>query len=246
MKSDSYMLYIYVAVALLAIDAAISIGLVTSMVNFLHTSGQGPFRINTNDGSFLMYGEPANLIVNQGHTTNGAGGTALVLIGFGGVLALWLEHRSRRKSGTSSPVFYLWSILTVLSWLLTLSALIYTFVVTAQTANQTIDIAHLSIPANDPNAVTQPYDLLSWTPENWYKAVLQLNLANQADINLIQDNLRLMVGWRWNIIPLFILGFILMDLVILEHLRIRRSRGLYATAATNLDAKEHHAESHQV
>ncbi len=44
MKSDSYMLYIYVAVALLAIDAALSIGLVTSMVNFLHTSGQGPFQ----------------------------------------------------------------------------------------------------------------------------------------------------------------------------------------------------------
>ncbi|KAH8899534.1 hypothetical protein GQ53DRAFT_802052 [Thozetella sp. PMI_491] len=241
MRSDSsYMTYIYVALGFLAADAAISMGFVTSMVQFLHTSGQGPFRINDNDGSFLFYGEPehAHIIADQGHTTNGAGGTALVLLGFGGILTLWLENRSRKKSGKSHPLFNVWSVLVVLSWLLTTAALIYTFVVTAQTANQTIDISKATTPANHPELATLPYPYLKWTPENWYKAVLQLNLADQSDIDLINHNLHLMTGWRYNLIVLFILGFILMDLVILEHLRLRRTRGEYAVAAQNLDAKQ--------
>jgi hypothetical protein len=83
---------------LLAIDAAVSLGLVTSMVAFLHSSGRGPFGVASPDGPpFPMAGEPANLVVNQGHTTNAAGGTALVLVGFGGILALWLERRERNK-----------------------------------------------------------------------------------------------------------------------------------------------------
>lgn len=83
---------------LLAIDAAISLGLVSSMVAFLHSSGRGPFAVASPAGSpLLLAGEPANLVVNQGHTANGAGGTALVLVGFGGSIALWLEHRSRKK-----------------------------------------------------------------------------------------------------------------------------------------------------
>jgi hypothetical protein len=71
---------------------------VSSMVAFLHSSGRGPFGVASPDGSpFPMAGQPANLVVNQGHTSNAAGGTALVLVGFGGILALWLERRSRTK-----------------------------------------------------------------------------------------------------------------------------------------------------
>ena len=83
---------------ILAIDGAVSLGLVSSMVAFLHSSGRGPFGVASPDGSpFPMAGEPANVVVNQGHTTNAAGGTALVLVGFGGILALWLERRERNK-----------------------------------------------------------------------------------------------------------------------------------------------------
>lgn len=90
---------------LLAIDAAISLGLVSSMVAFMHGYGNGPFEVAYPQGSgFLLAGHPAGLVTNQGHTTNAAGGTALVLVGFGGVIALFLERRSRTKVSKLSQV----------------------------------------------------------------------------------------------------------------------------------------------
>ena len=91
--------YIVVVVILLAIDGAINLALTSSMVAFLHKEGQGPFEVAYPAGStFPLAGHPANLLVNQGHTTNGANGTALVLVGFGGAIALFLERRSRKVS----------------------------------------------------------------------------------------------------------------------------------------------------
>lgn len=94
----SLLLPIGLCLFLLAVDAAITMGLVSNMVSFLHRNGRGPFAVAPADGSpFLLTGKPANLVVNQGHTTNAAGGTALILIGFGGSIALWLERRARKK-----------------------------------------------------------------------------------------------------------------------------------------------------
>lgn len=77
-------------------------GLVSNMVSFLHRNGRGPFAVAPADGSpFLLAGEPANLVVDQGHTANAAGGTALILVGFGGSIALWLERRVRKKVSLS-------------------------------------------------------------------------------------------------------------------------------------------------
>lgn len=98
MTSSKLMKAIYVALFLLYIDAAISLSLVSSMVAFLHGRGGQPFEVRRDvNGSFFLSGEPANLLTDHGHTTNAAGGTAVVLVGFGGVLALCLEHRSRAK-----------------------------------------------------------------------------------------------------------------------------------------------------
>lgn len=88
---------IYVALFLLYIDAVISLSLVSSMVAFLHGRGGQPFDVKWGLDSFNLPGEPAHLLTDHGHTTNGAGGTAIVLVWFGGCLALWLEHRSRAK-----------------------------------------------------------------------------------------------------------------------------------------------------
>jgi hypothetical protein len=94
----SLLLPIGLVLFLLAVDAAITMGLVSSMVSFLHHHGRGPFAVAPPDGSpFLLAGEPANLVVNQGHTTNAAGGTALILVGLGGSIALWRERRARKK-----------------------------------------------------------------------------------------------------------------------------------------------------
>ena len=98
MAVQSYMKYIYVALGFLVADAAIEMGFVATTVAFLHASGKGPFTVATPSGStFQLAGHPVNLIVDQGHTSNAAAGTCIVLLGFGGLLALTLEHRERRR-----------------------------------------------------------------------------------------------------------------------------------------------------
>ncbi|EAQ86677.1 hypothetical protein CHGG_07930 [Chaetomium globosum CBS 148.51] len=203
---------------LLAVDAAITMGLVSNMVSFLHRNGRGPFAVAPADGSpFLLAGEPANLVVDQGHTANAAGGTALILVGFGGSIALWLERRVRKKWDRSSPFFHIWAVFVLLSFLLTMVALIYTFVETAKTGGQVID---LGVARANPPPAKYPDD--KWTPENWYAAVLDLPLASANQRRVINGNLTIMRAWRWNLVSLFILGFTLLSLVALEVLRARQ------------------------
>lgn len=124
--------------------------------------------------------------------------------------------------GKSSPVFYFWTLFTVLSWLLTLGALVYTFVVTVQTDAQGIDFA-----VAENNAFPKVYPDDQWTPENWLSNVLQLPLANEADADQIRFHLQIMRGWRWNLVVMLGLGFVLMDLALTEVLRSMRSRVRY-------------------
>jgi hypothetical protein len=107
-----------------------------------------------------------------------------------------------------------------MTWLsagLTLAALIFTFIVTHQTDGQSIN---LTVAEANPEPAMYPLD--NWTPENWLKAVLKLPLAHQSDRNTIRYHLDLMEGWRWNLIPLFVLGLVVALLALMELIRGRR------------------------
>lgn len=95
--------------------------------------------------------------------------------------------------------------------MLTLAALIYTFVLTNNHDNQSID---LTVAAANPEPLMYPLE--EWTPENWFVAVLDLPLALPSDRRKIRQELRIMRGWRWNLIPLFILGLIVATLAVLQ------------------------------
>ncbi|KAK3905348.1 hypothetical protein C8A05DRAFT_41679 [Staphylotrichum tortipilum] len=217
-SARSLLLPIGLVTFLLAVDGAVTLGLVSTMVVFLHGYGGGPFPVAGPDGDpFLLSGKPANLVVNQGHTSNAAGGTALILVGFGGVFAIWLERRSMKKWDRPSPFFALWAVLVLLSWLLTMGALIYTFIETARTDDQAISVAVAM--ANPPPAA---YPDGRWTPENWYSAVLDLPLLSADNRRVIGGHLSLMRAWRWNLLALFVLGFLLLVLVGWEMVRVRK------------------------
>ncbi|KAK5660769.1 hypothetical protein OQA88_12135 [Cercophora sp. LCS_1] len=228
-SQGSLLKYIYVVLGLYVADGIISLSFLSSMVAWLQKSGgAGPFTISYPEGStFLMSGEPEKLLTNHGHVTNGAGGTAVVLVGFGGLIALLLENKSRNKYGKSSGAFTAWTVMVILSTLLTLTALIYTFVLQSKTGKQVIDLAEALR-----TAFPAKYDVDSWTPENWYKEVLNLPLTNAWERRWISYNLRIMRGWKYNLIALFVVGFILSTLVIVEQLRIRKSRIQYSRAAS--------------
>jgi hypothetical protein len=83
------------ALIVLMIDALIEVGLVGSMVGYLHRDHGGvPFAIQASDYTIQLDPKPVHLLVNQGHTSNGAAGTAFVLVGVAGLLVLQRQrHR---------------------------------------------------------------------------------------------------------------------------------------------------------
>ena len=86
------------ALVLLMIDSAIELAFVSSMVGYLHRSGANEYPFTLATGSLAFVGaKPKGLLLNEGHTSNGAAGTALILICFGGFLVLWRERRRERK-----------------------------------------------------------------------------------------------------------------------------------------------------
>ncbi|EFX01909.1 hypothetical protein CMQ_4980 [Grosmannia clavigera kw1407] len=206
--------FLAIALGLLAIDAAIELGFVTSMVAFLHSgapSGVYEVRSSSSTSTYNISGVPLRLLVNQGHTSNGAAGTALVLICIVGVIALTgrrlLLSPSSRKGGVSATLaavlYYVWVALQIPALLLTVGALGYVFTVTHRHSGQTID---QNVAAQIHDAATQKYPLDSWTPQSWFSAVTeQLTFVDPGlRANLIR-HLRIMRGWQYNLIPLFLL-----------------------------------------
>jgi hypothetical protein len=87
-----------VALVVLMIDSAIELALISSMVGYLHRSGANRYPFDLDDGtSALINAKPVGLLVNEGHTSNGAAGTALVLVCFGGFLVLFMQRRREQR-----------------------------------------------------------------------------------------------------------------------------------------------------
>jgi len=207
-----------VALLVLVVDSAIEMALISSMVGYLHRSGANTYPFSTPDSLVYINAKPKNFLLNEGHTSNGAAGTALVLICFGGFITLW--HQRRRKSrnaATPSRLFLTYTIFTILSLLLTTAALAYTFLLSNQTNGQSINEAVASQTQSD------AYPLDKWTPANWTKALLALPLVRESDASYLRHWLRIMDGWKWNLIPMFLIGLVVAALSVEECLRQRRS-----------------------
>ncbi|KAL7621862.1 hypothetical protein AAE478_007362 [Parahypoxylon ruwenzoriense] len=189
-----------IAIALLMVDSIIELSFVSSMVAWVHRRASQGFLFNYNGSTYLLAGEPLNLMVDQGHTSNGAAGTAFVVIGLGGILTLSLRHWFYHKLGPlgiiTRSLYNLWAFINIPAFLLTTGALAYVFAVTNAHEGQTIDVS-LAAALNG-----NPYPFNFWTPQNWFSAVLQLDLVDARDD--IESHLYVMRGWQYNLIPMFI------------------------------------------
>lgn len=209
--------------ALLMVDAIIELSFISSMVAWLHHTAGGDFEVIAPETqetmSFLLHGKPKGLLLNQGHTSNGAAGTAFVLIGLGGILVLTLRQRvssNEKLARLMIALYAYWLVATILSTVLTLAALAYTFAVTHMTRGQHIDIATAVSLDNRPypNYVAYPKD--HWTPETWFTAVLELMLVERSQRLDIERHLTIMRAWKWNLIPMFLLGLALSVAVVAD------------------------------
>lgn len=214
-------LLLNVAIGLLMVVSIIELSLVSATVGFLSQRAKGTFDIKTGDSTFPISGEPAKLIVDQGHTSNGASGTAFIVIGCCGILALWLRSRPSYHTKSSVGLFSrgwyrLWLGLNIPALLLTLGALAFTFAVANAHNGQRID---LSV-AEGLNG--KAYSSETWTPQNWFDALLKLDLASHTDRNDIQRIHRIARGWQYNLIPFFIVQLAQTVLAYLEAVRKRK------------------------
>jgi hypothetical protein len=199
-----------VAIGLLMTVSAIELGFVTATVAWLQRTASKGFQFQHDGSSHQLAGIPLNFLVDQGHTSNGAAGTALVLIGFGGAIALYIRNSNNHQSRNwGQCIYYLWLALNIPALLLTTGALGYVFSVTNARYGQTID------PVLAANLDGNAYPLDSWTPQNWFAAVLGLDRVTARDD--IESHLRIMHGWQYNLIPFFCLHLLETVLAFMEY-----------------------------
>lgn len=202
------------AIGVLMVDSIIELSFISSMVAWLHKTASGSFPVVAGDGStFDLRGEPLHLLVDQGHTGNGAAGTAFVLVGVGGIVALWLRNRAGRFG---RALYYFWLVCNVLALMLTIGALGYVFSVTSRHRRQTIDLGLAETLRGT------KYPLNEWTPQNWFAAFLDLDIADDSVRRDIASHYRVMRGWQYNLIPLFLVQLVETVLAVLDGLTWRR------------------------
>ena len=190
-----------VTLGLLMVNSLIELSFISSTVAWLHFTASGTFAVTLGGSTFNLAGKPVNLMLSQGHTSNSAAGTAFMIVGLGGILTLWLRSRLKHALGGRFGVILhsFWIGANVAALLLTLAALAYVFTVTNAYAGQAIDL----------NAAAAlggaGYRLGTWTPQTWFAAVLQLPLAD-GDVRAdIASHYRVMLGWQYNLIPMFLI-----------------------------------------
>lgn len=227
--------------ALLMIDSISETGLIVAMVEWLHRRAGGGFPVAYSNNTFLLAGKPLNFLVDQGHASNGAAGTAFVVIGGGGVLALSLRHRQLKRyggiNGFTAFLYNFWLYMTAISAIFSIAVLVYTFVLTYTHTGQHINVAAASRLNNQPYPNNVPYPRDSWTPQNWYPAVLELDLISQDDRDSIKVYLAIMRAWQWNLIPMAVLSITVSILAFLDrrrHQRVHRANGV-----SHLEAARH-------
>lgn len=206
-----------VALGLLMIVSAIELAFVSSTVAYLHRTGGETYLVSYDVGNgpnghlVQVPGLPTHLSVNQGHTSNGTAGTGLIVIGWCGMLALWLRGRGalyhrRSLGGLLARTWYrLWLLAQVPALLLTLGALAYVFTVTKKHDGQTIDLSLVSQGIVGPDST---YPLLEWTPQNWFDALLRLELGVEGDRSGLETIRRVARGWQYNLIPFFLVQLV--------------------------------------
>jgi hypothetical protein len=217
---------LYATLALLMLDSITETALIVAMVEWLHRVAGKGFGVNYNDTTFILQGKPEHFLVNQGHASNGAAGTAFVVIGCGGILALALRNRQMKRygglSGFTKAFYTFWLYMTSISAVFSVAVLVYTFVETYTHTGQTINVALASRLHNEPYPNQVPYPRDSWTPQNWFPAFLELDIARQSDRDDIETYLTIMRAWQWNLIPMAVLSIVVSALAWVDRRRGQR------------------------
>ncbi|QIX01011.1 hypothetical protein AMS68_006528 [Peltaster fructicola] len=216
---------LWITVVVLTLDAAAEIGLVAATIAWLNNHPSQLTYINYGGPTYLRYWPflPHILWRNHVYLNIAVGAIIFVLIGVLGIAALTLRKRQSFASSTSSKIVYhLWLLFTLCSTALTLAALIYTYVLEHMARNQ--------LAANGSSTYTTAY-----TPRTWFSELLAELYIRPASEQLdIVNNLQIMEAWQINLIPLFILSFLVATFAVVEAV-IARSKANKLRSARKIE-----------
>lgn len=223
-----------ITLGLVMLASAIELSFISATVAYLHQLKNTTFSVwITPNQTVHVPGLPGTLLTDQGHTANGAAGTGLVLIGCGGLLALWLRGRPNYYGSAISRVLYRsWVALTVPALLLTLVALAYVFALTRMHAGG--GTALMEVPAA-PGADFGASGHV-WTPQGWLGALLDLDFMRAGDRQAVLVHERVAKGWEYNLIPFFLVQLAQTVFALLDARRRRAERGMYVNANSDKQA----------
>lgn len=230
-----------ITLGLVMLASALELSLISATVAYLAQLDKRTFTVSSSTTSSpsppttttTIHGLPATLLVDQGHTANGAAGTALVLLGLGGVLALHLRSRARYHHATGArgalarAVYRLWLGLTVPALLLTLGALAYVLAVTRMHDDDAGQMAALLDHDHDNGNGGVVAVLGTWTPQGWLGALARLDVADRAALRV---QARVARAWEWNLVPFFGVQVGMTVCAWLDARRRRGERGVYEAA----------------
>lgn len=232
------------ALALVMLASAIELALISATVAYLAQLKNKTFTVFSSPSQTVhVPGLPAALLVDQGHTANGAAGTGLILIGAGGILALHLRGQARYYSGGGGggggrAVYRLWLALSVAGVMLTLAALAYVFALAAgrRGGGQNISLGAVVREGAD-GGRGFVYPVGTWTPQAWLVALLELAFVDAGDRDRVVVHERVARGWEYNLIPLFLVQLAQTVLALLDARRRRRAeRGVYVGAGVDKES----------
>lgn len=224
-----------ITLVLTMIASALELAFISATVAYLANLGKTTFTVFLDRVETIQVsGLPDRLSVNQGHTANGAAGTGLIIIGCGGILALWLRDRSNYYNSSLGGIFIrtfyrLWLAFNVPALLLTLGALAYVFAVTNMHKGQDIDLGAIQSLRD----ASLKYPLLEWTPQGWLQALLKLDFVTEGDKHAIEVHYKIARGWQYNLIPFFLVQLAQTIFAMLDARRRRTERGTYVSAFDN-------------
>jgi hypothetical protein len=219
-QTDGMFWPLFLSNLLLSALSIANLGLISSMVGFLHEQKDNvhSYEVAWPEGTVKLNVEPARLWTDQGHTSNGVAGYGFFL----GLFGMYVAWRQRRQTNTKvysfgackkrkrrgqrkadltqriSKSLTALLVLLFLAVLFTLSALIFVFVVTQRTRNQAISQAVAEVNQGI------DYPALEWTPETWFKAVLDTPLEDRAQHDEIAAKVLSMTVWRWMLLPILV------------------------------------------
>jgi hypothetical protein len=218
----------FVPCVILSALSVVELGIVSSIVSYIHLQGPNVYHILSSEYSFPLDAIPAHLHLDAGHVSNAAAGLGFFL-GLSGMFIALQERRyvsvsksdqhtrpilgifsnvyflqlSRIKAfGTSFITFSTFILFAVFELLLSFAALVYNFVDFNQTAGFTISLAR--------EEIGQHYSENEWAPRTWFSAVLGLPLESESTKNEIKNHLQIMEISQWMLVPIFAVTCVLL------------------------------------